>query len=281
MPRIRTVKPEFWTDGSNLELSDSCALFFIGLWNFCDDEGKHTYNLNQLVAELGGRWHVGKVKLFISCLVKSGQLRINSTSTWIQVTGWSHQKIDKPKQPKVNSIDLQWLTHEESLIALDESSTIRRKDRIGKDSIGSDRIVATKSEKSEIIKNPSDDSAKAEVGKLASKVIARYCELWKDKYKASAPMHGKWAGNAKTLVKDHGLERSLSLVESFMSMNDSWFIQRRHSFDLILTSIASIAHYSGTGVQIDSRATFNKSNQRTDNNRAAAEAYMKKLEEKV
>lgn len=115
MPRIRSIKPEFATDGANLRLSDSCALFFILLWNFCDDEGKHPYDLNQLVAELGGRWHQGKVKLFVSCLIKSGQLRINSTSTWIQVTGWSHQKIDKPKQHQfvLNSLlRLQYCNHQ-------------------------------------------------------------------------------------------------------------------------------------------------------------------------
>lgn len=100
-------------------------------------------------------------------------------------------------------------------------------------------------------KKPSADSANAEVGKLASQVIARYCELWKSKYKTNISFSNKWAGNAKTLVKDHGLNRSLELVESFMEMNDSWFLQNSHSFDLILTKLASIARYDGTGVQIN------------------------------
>lgn len=132
--RIRTVKPEFWVDETNLEQSDSCALFFIGLWNFCDDEGKHPLHLNQIVAELGGRWHKGKVKLFLSCLIKSGQLRLNSDTTWIQVTGWSHQKIDKPKQPDVKSSELQWLSKIDSTKALDNSRVFNA--RIGSDSIG-------------------------------------------------------------------------------------------------------------------------------------------------
>lgn len=38
LPRIRTIKPEFWTDEDVLKMSNSCALFFIGLWNFCDDD---------------------------------------------------------------------------------------------------------------------------------------------------------------------------------------------------------------------------------------------------
>lgn len=39
MARIRTIKPEFWTDGRIVRLSPEARLFFIGLWNFarCDN----------------------------------------------------------------------------------------------------------------------------------------------------------------------------------------------------------------------------------------------------
>ncbi|WP_427174477.1 hypothetical protein [Arthrobacter sp. 92] len=38
MARIRTIKPEFWTDGNIVKLSPLARLFFIGMWNFtlCD-----------------------------------------------------------------------------------------------------------------------------------------------------------------------------------------------------------------------------------------------------
>jgi hypothetical protein len=38
MARIRTIKPEFWTDGNIVRLSPLARLFFIGMWNFtlCD-----------------------------------------------------------------------------------------------------------------------------------------------------------------------------------------------------------------------------------------------------
>lgn len=39
MARIRTIKPEFWTDGKIVQLPYEVRLLFIGLWNFCDDEG--------------------------------------------------------------------------------------------------------------------------------------------------------------------------------------------------------------------------------------------------
>jgi uncharacterized phage protein (TIGR02220 family) len=43
MARIRTIKPDFWTDEQLTECSMSARLLFIGMWNFADDNG----NLNR------------------------------------------------------------------------------------------------------------------------------------------------------------------------------------------------------------------------------------------
>lgn len=39
MARIRTVKPEFWTDEKIVQLPYEARLLFIGIWNFADDHG--------------------------------------------------------------------------------------------------------------------------------------------------------------------------------------------------------------------------------------------------
>lgn len=39
MARIRTIKPEFWTDGAMIRLPIEVRLFYIGLWNFACDRG--------------------------------------------------------------------------------------------------------------------------------------------------------------------------------------------------------------------------------------------------
>lgn len=39
MARIRTIKPEFWTDGAMIRLPLEVRLFYIGLWNFACDRG--------------------------------------------------------------------------------------------------------------------------------------------------------------------------------------------------------------------------------------------------
>src|SRR4051794_31020422 len=39
MTKIRTIKPEFWSDEDIVRCSVATRLFFIGLWNFADDDG--------------------------------------------------------------------------------------------------------------------------------------------------------------------------------------------------------------------------------------------------
>ena len=39
MARIRSVKPEYWTDSKIVQLSPFARLLFIGMWNFADDCG--------------------------------------------------------------------------------------------------------------------------------------------------------------------------------------------------------------------------------------------------
>jgi hypothetical protein len=39
VPRIRTIKPEFWTDGAMIALPFEARLFYIGTWNVACDRG--------------------------------------------------------------------------------------------------------------------------------------------------------------------------------------------------------------------------------------------------
>lgn len=44
MARIRTIKPEFWTDEDMSEVSEAACLLAIGLLNYADDEGYFNAN---------------------------------------------------------------------------------------------------------------------------------------------------------------------------------------------------------------------------------------------
>lgn len=100
MARIRTIKPEFWTSEQVAECSTNARLLFVGLWNFCDDAGRHQASCRRVLMEVfpGDPFSVEQVAGWIAELVAAGLLieyEAQGKAYW-QVTGWHHQKIDRP-----------------------------------------------------------------------------------------------------------------------------------------------------------------------------------------
>lgn len=52
MSRIRTIKPDFWTDEKVVSLSPLARLLFIGMWNFVDDYGRSEYSPTRLKMQI-------------------------------------------------------------------------------------------------------------------------------------------------------------------------------------------------------------------------------------
>lgn len=50
MPRIRTLKPQFWDSPSTAKADLACRLLFMAMWNWADDAGRGTANLKELEA---------------------------------------------------------------------------------------------------------------------------------------------------------------------------------------------------------------------------------------
>lgn len=101
MARIRTVKPEFWTSGQVLECSPMTRLFFIGLWNFADDAGRHPYSVRQAKAEVfpGDDISSENILGMLQELEANGLIKPYTVDgkEYFQITGWHHQRIDKPQ----------------------------------------------------------------------------------------------------------------------------------------------------------------------------------------
>lgn len=103
MARIRTIKPDFWTDEKVVEVSAFARLLFIGLWNFADDEGRmqcsqkkikmqifpaDSPDLPRLLAELSGQ--------------KMITLYVIDNVDYLQINNFSkHQKVDKRYPSKI------------------------------------------------------------------------------------------------------------------------------------------------------------------------------------
>ena len=104
MARIRSIKPEFWTSEKVMECSLQARLFFIGLWNFCDDFGRHPVSPKQLKALIFPGDDVAPeiIRGMIDELSANGliELYVVDGKEYLFVKGWSHQKIDKRQDAK-------------------------------------------------------------------------------------------------------------------------------------------------------------------------------------
>lgn len=105
MARIRSIKPEFWSSEQVMACSRDARLLFIGIWNFVDDEGRCPYSPKTLKAQIvpcDDDASSEKVQRWIDELSSNDLLLIYDADgkQFLQVTGWHHQKIDRPRASK-------------------------------------------------------------------------------------------------------------------------------------------------------------------------------------
>lgn len=101
MARIRTIKPEFWSDGTLMECSLNARLLFIGTWNFADDNG----NLDRSAKQIKARIFPGDsidCEPLIQELIAHGRLIEYSVNgkNYLHIHKFNeHQVINRPGKP--------------------------------------------------------------------------------------------------------------------------------------------------------------------------------------
>jgi hypothetical protein len=101
--RIRTIKPEYWTDERVGECSVSARLLFIACWNFSDDHGGLDRSSRQLKAQAFPYDNVDCESL-VQELLRAGLLIEYEVSgkKYLHIKGFrTHQKVEKPAKPRV------------------------------------------------------------------------------------------------------------------------------------------------------------------------------------
>lgn len=97
MARIRTIKPEFWTDEKVVELSPLARLLFIGLWNFADDEGRMVFSPTRIKLQILPA-DSGDISALLGEIRGKGLIVIYAVdgTEYLQVSNFAlHQKVDK------------------------------------------------------------------------------------------------------------------------------------------------------------------------------------------
>ncbi|HBT8174813.1 TPA: hypothetical protein MCK47_002473 [Klebsiella pneumoniae] len=103
MARIRTVKPEFWTDEKVVECSIPARLLFIGLFNFANDMGCLERSPKRLKMQIFPADALDCEPL-IQELIIHGLLTEYSVNDvcYLQIKGFlKHQKINRPSASKI------------------------------------------------------------------------------------------------------------------------------------------------------------------------------------
>ena len=100
MPRIRSIKPQFWTSEQIVECSPNARLLFIGLWTFCDDSGVHPAKIMRLKMQVfpADAFSKEDIRAMVNELIEAKlitEYTVQNESYWL-VSGWKHQRIDQP-----------------------------------------------------------------------------------------------------------------------------------------------------------------------------------------
>ncbi len=102
MARIRTIKPEFWTDERVGEVSPNARLLFIGTWNFADDHGGIDRSAKQLKAQVFPYDPIDCEPLVQELLGVGLLVEYEANGKkYLHIKGFAqHQKVEKPGKPR-------------------------------------------------------------------------------------------------------------------------------------------------------------------------------------
>lgn len=103
MARIRTIKPDFWTDEKLTECSMSARLFFVGTWNFADDNGNLVRSAKKLKMQIFPADALDCEPL-IQELIEIGVLieYCVGTEKYLHIKGFKkHQVINRPSKSSI------------------------------------------------------------------------------------------------------------------------------------------------------------------------------------
>lgn len=102
MARIRTIKPEFWSDGAIIECSTNARLLFVGMWNFADDFGNLDRSAKQIKAQVFPSDSFECEPLIQELLNQRLIVEYSSNGKlYLHIQSFAkHQKVDRPGAPR-------------------------------------------------------------------------------------------------------------------------------------------------------------------------------------
>ncbi|UXZ62322.1 hypothetical protein NUJ28_06285 [Burkholderia multivorans] len=155
MARIRTIKPDFWTDEKIVELSFEARLFFIGSWNFADDNGNLQRSAKKLKMQIFPADSID-CEPIIQSLIAHGMLseyEVNGEK-YLHIKGFrKHQVINRPSKTGLPRPET-----DSTPTSLTESSLTEGKGKEGKGKDKTDSTVVVTADSHGIARDDDDSS---------------------------------------------------------------------------------------------------------------------------
>lgn len=238
MARIRTIKPDFWTDEAIVELEMWERLLFIGMWNFADDQGYIHYSPKRIKMQVfpGDSLDVsvGLARLLEASLLEAFDVLSTPGAVVLRIRGWDkHQRVSNPAQPRFGADDLQIRAQlPASSVALaspPEGYSAEGKGREGKG--GSSRSLASKPERDELGYHPTADHL---CSLLVELMVANECR--------KPTITKEWRQQARLLIDTDKIDPALaehvlrwSQADTFWKANIQSMPTFRGQFDKLRT----------------------------------------------
>jgi hypothetical protein len=223
MPRIRTIKPEFWADEKLAPMDPITRLVFLGLISMADDAGRLLDSLKQIDAMLFPLTD-DTAREALANLSRAGRITRGKTASGqpiVQITNWRHQKVDHPNLAAALPPIHQVLT--------DDSREIREAlatdSREIRDSISTNDLLP--------VPTTNDRKKGADAPRRAVRVyppwVDRLHARWRERVGAASPsaIHRQ----LRSPVDAHGEPLTLAAIELYVDAQDergkdavlSWF----------------------------------------------------------
>lgn len=111
MARIRTIKPEFWSDEKLSECSLSARLTFVGLWTFADDAGRLEFQPARIRMQIYpcGSVSLAKLSEYLGELTEHSLIRryVVDGKEYIDIPNFEkHQRINRPTPSRLPEYSL-------------------------------------------------------------------------------------------------------------------------------------------------------------------------------
>lgn len=232
LARIRTIKPEFWTDAKIASLPKPTALFFIALWTFADDQGIVTDDPRTLSLQVP-IYRSQDVEKMLKALWQAGLVLRSPGDGLVLVRGWHHQRIDRPRDGKFKGKEIKWLTWSDDTKPREQST--QGEERRGEEGSGEELRKG---------RRPKTPAVVVNLGQLA---VAAYCDAWKGRYGSNPSILPRDAKTLKGFAESFGLARCKTLIEAYLAMHDSWFLTKRHDVQTLANNLAAVSHFADTG----------------------------------